>query len=134
MLRSIRCATALLGVLSGACEVSAQAADAAPPGVAAPVSGAAAWARLVGNTIVGRVAGDSFAEYFDPGGTVRYVDKDGASAGTWTVKADRVCFEFPEEDERSCDAFEVVGTSGTSTDEDGTAVHFEMQPGNSKGL
>ncbi len=132
MSHAFRCAAVLLGLLPAA----AVAQDATPPssGAAAPVTGAAAWARLLGNTIVGRVAGDSFAEYFDPGGSVRYVDKDGVSTGTWAVKGDRVCFAFPEEDERSCDGFEVAGTIGTSTDDDGTAVHFDIQPGNSKGL
>ncbi len=114
----------------------------AAPSTAAPLApappeklvGLVAWERLKGNTIEGRTSGDPFAEYFEAGGGVRYVDKDGLSTGTWSVQKNKVCFDFPEDDDRSCSTFEVTGDAGFSTDDDGSVVRFKIVPGNSKGL
>lgn len=115
--------------------VAAVAADSAVPAPAgAALSGAAAWEALKGNTILGKVAGEDFSDYFDPGGAVRHVDGNGQSAGTWAVQGDKVCLDFPEDDERSCLAFEVTGSTGTAVDDDGTPLRFTVEPGNSKGL
>ena len=95
--------------------------------------GTAAWKALVGNTITGKTSTGTFSEYFDPAGAVRYVDQDGLSAGTWSVQGDRVCVEFPDDDERSCSIFAVTGSEGTS-EEDGNTIRFDVLPGNAKGL
>lgn len=135
------------GLLAGGSGLAAgQSAPAAPPTTAAPeatpaptsspdtVSGAAAWERLKGNTITGKISGQPFSEFFDPAGGVRYVDKDGLSTGTWAVQNAKVCFDFPDDDDRSCSTFTVVGASGSSVDDDGETMHFTIEPGNSKGL
>ena len=112
---------------------AAVAADSvAPAGVA--LSGAAAWEAIKGNTILGKVAGEDFSDYFDPGGAVRHVDGNGQSAGTWAVQGDKVCLDFPEDDERSCLSFEVTGATGTAVDDAGTPLRITVEPGNTKGL
>lgn len=113
---------------------SDQAAASNPADVADTATGTAAWEKLKGNTITGKVTGQSFSEFFDPGGSVRYVDKDGLSTGTWSVQPPKVCFDFPDDDDRSCSVFTVTGSTGTVVDDDGTTVRFTIESGNSKGL
>ena len=113
---------------------AAPSATAAPAPTSGPLTGLAAWERLKGNTIDGKAAGQGFSEYFDPAGGVKYVDKDGPSAGTWAVQNGKVCFDFPEDDDRSCSVFEVNGATGTAKDDDGTVVRFDILAGNAKGL
>lgn len=98
------------------------------------VGGATAWERLKGNTITGKISGQPFSEYFDPAGGVRYVDKDGLSTGTWAVQNAKICFDFPDDDDRSCSTFTVKDKSGSAVDDDGETMHFTIEPGNSKGL
>lgn len=121
---------AAVGLLAGAGLGSAALADSAAP----TLSGAAAWTVLKGNTILGKAAGEDFSDYFDPDGAVRHVDGNGLSAGTWSLQGDKVCLDFPEDDERTCLAFEVTGGAGTAVGDDGTPLRFTVEPGNSKGL
>lgn len=114
----------------------AQTATPAAPADTAPatLTGLAAWERLKGNTVDGKAAGQTVVEFFDPSGSVKYVDKDGLSTGTWAVQKDKVCFDFPDEDDRTCTTFEVTGSSGTAVDDDGETLKFSILPGNAKGL
>ncbi len=118
--------------------VAAQTAvPSSPPSSPAPadsVTGAAAWERLKGNTITGKVGGQPFTEFFEGGGGVKYADKDGLSTGTWAVQGSKVCFDFPDDDDRSCSTFTVTGSSGSAVDDDGTTTRFDVETGNSKGL
>lgn len=128
-------AVVLAGGTGFAAGQDAPAAPPATPEVAAEsVSGAAAWERLKGNTITGKAGGQAFSEFFDPVGGVRYVDKDGLSTGTWAVQNAKVCFDFPDDDDRTCSAFTIKGASGSAVDDDGETMHFAIEPGNSKGL
>ncbi|UDL95045.1 hypothetical protein LGH83_01925 [Lichenihabitans sp. PAMC28606] len=104
------------------------------PSAAEKLTGLSAWKALVGNTISGRSGDEMFSQYFDAGGKVRYVDQNGLSTGTWAVQGERVCFDFPEDDDHSCSAFEVTGSSGSAIDQDGAAIKFDITSGNSKGL
>ncbi len=123
---------AAAGLLAGA-GLWGAAADTAPP-APATLSGAAAWAAIKGNTVAGKAAGEDFSDYFDPGGAVRHVDGNGLSAGTWALQGDKVCLDFPDDDERTCLFFEVTGAAGTAVGDDGTPMRFTVEPGNSKGL
>lgn len=131
---------ALALLAAAACPAAAQTANPEPPAAAAAppppdsVTGTAAWDRLKGNTITGKASGQTFSEFFDPAGGVRYVDKDGLSTGTWTLQSAKVCFDFPEDDDRSCSTFTIKGAAGFSVDDDGETMHFSIEPGNSKGL
>ena len=129
---------AALAACTGSAHAETPTAPSVTAGAVAPGTekrtGMAAWDALKGNTITGRSAGETYSEYFDPAGTVRTVDADGLSTGTWAVQNNKVCFDFPDDDEHSCTAFEVTGTSGTATDDDGGVLRFDILPGNSKGL
>jgi hypothetical protein len=127
---------ALMLVVCGGVPVLAQgtAPAAVPPPAPPKLSGPEAWKALVGNTATGSAAGEAFSEYFDPAGGVKYVDKNGVSEGTWALQGNRVCFDFPDEDDHSCSTFEVTGSSGSAIDDDGATIHFQIQPGNSKRL
>lgn len=129
---------AVLALWTGTAHAETATTPSATPGASAPTAdkrtGLAGWEALKGNTITGRSASATYSEYFDPAGAVRLVDADGLSTGTWTVQNNKVCFDFPDDDEHSCTAFEVTGTSGTATEDDGSVLRFDILPGNSKGL
>ncbi len=127
-------ATLIAGALLAGPLAAAQPAPQPAPATPGKLSGAAAWAVLVGNTISGKIAGEDFSDYFDPGGAVRHVDGNGLSAGTWSLQGDKVCLDFPDDDERSCLTLEVEGSAGTALDDDGTPIRFAVETGNSKGL
>ena len=108
-------------------------------GLPAPVSaddalaGAAAWARVTGNTVTGTTPDGPYAELFTPGGDLTIVDSDGKARGRWTLKDAKVCTRIDDEDEE-CRAVEVQGPAGAFTDEGGTRYPFTILPGNPKGL
>ena len=104
------------------------------PASVAKATGAAAWQQVVGNTIIAQARGGGYTEYYAPDGGVTHLDKDGRSKGRWTLEHDRVCFEFPEEDDRSCVTVEMEGSKGTFVDEDAERDAFDVLPGNAKGL
>ena len=140
---SRRPAAAFLAMLlCPALGLPARAQGAAPAPATPPVAaalaekktGAAAWAALVGNTISGSSGAEAFTEFFEAGGGVKYVDKNGPSAGTWALQGAKVCFDFPDDDDRTCSAFEVTGSTGTAVDDDGTTARFDILTGNAKGL
>ena len=107
------------------------AADEAPT---ASIDGNAAWQALVGNTIVVTSKSGSYMEYFQPDGTIRHVDQDGKAVGRWSLGDGKVCLDFPDEDDRTCVAPHVSGTTGSFADQDGAKDQFEILPGNPKGL
>ena len=104
------------------------------PAAPSRMTGPAAWKTLVGNTIVASSKGGSYTEFFASDGTVKHVDSDGLSKGKWALQGDKVCFDYPEEDDRSCVSLEVTGTKGVFVDEDGTKDLFDVMPGNAKNL
>lgn len=136
LVRASAVAAALLvaGARASGAETAPPPAVPDPPAAGRTLSGAAAWAAIVGNTIDGRVAGREFSDYFDREGAVRHIDGNGSSAGTWALQGDRVCLDFPDDDERNCLTFEVTGTTGSALDDDGDPIRFTVVPGNSKGL
>ena len=76
-------------------------------------TGLAPGSALVGNTIDGQVGRrQSFAEYFDAGAAPSNTStRTALSTGTWAVTGNKVCFDFPDDDDRSCPNFEVTGNS-----------------------
>ena len=106
-------------------------ADDPPP---AKTEGAAAWKALVGNTIVTTSKSGAYTEFYGPDGAVLHVDSDGKSKGTWTLQGEKVCFDFPDEDDHSCVTMQVTGATGVFTDTDGSKDVFDILPGNAKNL
>ncbi len=99
-----------------------------------PLSGSEAWAAMLGNTIAGTTPDGDFTEFFNADGSFVHVDRDGRAAGHWSLKEQRVCFSYPDEDEVECRRPELEGRHGAFMDTDGTRYAFELLPGNPKGL
>ena len=99
------------------------------------LQGAAAWGKIVGNTVVAKTgAGASYTDFYGTDGTVRHRDGDGATSGQWTEQGDGVCFDYPDDDDRVCVKVTVTGATGTFMDPDGATDAFTILPGNAKGL
>ena len=75
-----------------------------------------------------------YTEFYASDGTVKHLDRDGKATGKWSLEGDKVCFEFPEEDDRSCVTVQVEGTKGAFVDEDAAKDSFDIMPGNAKNL
>lgn len=112
-------------MLFGASAVAAQEAALAGP---------AAWQKLVGNTVVVTTKGGSYTEFYEADGTLRRLDGDGPASGRWSQDGDRVCFDYPDDDDRVCLQVSVQGPSGRFTDADGTGDAFQILPGNARSL
>ncbi len=98
-----------------------------------PVSGDAAWNRVVGNTVAGTTPDGPYSEFFAPDGRLRIVDADGAAGGRWTWRDGRLCTAVDDEEEE-CRTLTVMGTRGALTDDTGNRYPFDILPGNPKGL
>lgn len=112
-------------------------ASAAPAAAAAPrrLTGLDAWNALVGNTIAGKNSdGDPLFEFYTKDGVVKQLDDDETATGKWSVKAGKVCFEFPDDDEETCYKVTVDGNVATFTDDDGSGKRYEILTGNPKRL
>lgn len=108
----------------------------APQG-AAPrrLTGLAAWNALVGNTITGKNDDDvEIVELFRRDGTSRLLIGNKIQTGKWAVKGQKVCFEYPTDDEETCYGLEVSGAIATFTEDDGSGRRYTILPGNPKAL
>ena len=97
------------------------------------LTGAAAWARVVGNTVTGTTPDGPYSELFAADGGLTIVDSDGKAGGRWELKGDRICTRVDDEDEE-CRSLEVQGAAGAFVDENGSRYAFTILPGNPKGL
>lgn len=102
----------------------------APPGL---LTAAAAWNRIVGNTVSGTTPDGPYSEFFAPDGRLMIVDNDGKAGGRWTLRDARVCTQVDDDDEE-CRNVEVTGSTGAFVDEAGSRYPFDIVAGNPKGL
>lgn len=100
------------------------------PTAAQKMTGVAAWARLVGNTVTGKVGGADYTDYYLADGTVKSLEDSKLSTGKWTLEGLNVCFASP----RRCYAIEVVGDVATFTPRTGDAYRVNILQGNAKNL
>ncbi|MGI3902589.1 MAG: hypothetical protein ACRYGP_32705 [Janthinobacterium lividum] len=98
-----------------------------------PLTGAAAWERIVGNTVSGTTPDGPYAELLRADGSFTIVDNDGKGAGRWTLRDGKLCTQADDEEEE-CRSLSVLGKDGTFIDEAGSRYAFEIVPGNPKGL
>lgn len=118
-----------------ACLVALAAAAPCRADDVAPLKGAAAWQKLVGNTVVARTStGASYTDYYAADGTVRHQDGDGSADGQWRADGDAVCFDYPDDDDRFCVQVTVAGATGTFADAGGATDTFTILPGNARHL
>ena len=103
------------------------------PTTSAPLTGVAAWAALIGNTVVGKVDGKDYVDYYLADGTVKTMEGSQLSTGKWSLEGMQVCFKYPRE-ERDCYTLEVVGKVVTFKGKDGTGLRFDILDGNAKNL
>jgi hypothetical protein len=129
-----------LAAATGARADSPTFAQATPPAQPAPqpapatkLTGMAAWSALVGNTVVGKLEGKDFADYYLPDGTVKSMVESQIVTGRWSLEGDRICFAYPDEP-RECYGMEVTGETATFTDRSGTGIRVQILKGNAKNL
>ncbi len=108
---------------------------ASAPAAAARLTGAAAWATLIGNSVSGKNEdGDALTEYYLANGTVKQLVDDEVATGKWVLRGNDVCFEFPDDDDETCYKLVVDGNIATFTDEDGAGRRYTVEKGNPKKL
>ena len=95
------------------------------------LTGMAAWAVLVGNTVVGKIEGKEFADYYLADGTVKSLVDSQLATGKWSLEGDKICFVYPDEP-KECYAMEVVGEDATFTDNAGAGIRAKIMKGNAK--
>jgi hypothetical protein len=126
----------------GSCGASAQGvlrlAQAAPAPETTPsgqtLTGLAAWSQLVGNSITGQEDGNTLVEYYAPDGTAKSMLGNEISSGKWVLVGETICFQYTDQKEMECYKLEVMGSTATFTDQQGTGSRYEILKGNPKGL
>ena len=103
------------------------------PAATAPLTGLAAWALLVGNTVVGKIDGKDYVDHYMADGTVKTMEGSALSTGKWSLEGPQVCFKYPRE-QRDCYTMEVVGKVVTFKGKDGAGLRFDILDGNPKNL
>jgi hypothetical protein len=116
----------------GAARGSPTATLSAPPG-SAKLTGSDAWKAVVGNTIVGRRDDQDFADYYSPDGRIVSLDGSEIEIGSWELRGDQVCTNYPSEG-KECYHIDVLGDTATFVDEDGIVFHGTILKGNPKNL
>ena len=100
----------------------------------APSAADAGFKALVGATIVGRDGeGQPALTYFAENGDVKRVDGETAAVGEWTLRGEKVCFEFDDADEETCYRVSVQGDMATFTAQDGAARAYQVLEGDATG-
>ena len=102
---------------------------------AAPVklTGAAAWAKVIGNTFSGKSDGEEEFEFVTPDGKLKSLSGTTVETGKWRMDGERVCLSYPSDDE-NCFTVEVFEDNVTFLDKSGSGDRWKILPGNPKGL
>lgn len=67
----------------------------APSGSAIP---AAQLQQAFANTThIGTYEGETFAEFYEPNGTILYLGDNGTETGSWVIRGDKACFAYPSD-------------------------------------
>ncbi|WP_406856496.1 hypothetical protein ABEG18_02375 [Alsobacter sp. KACC 23698] len=108
-------------------------AQAAP--AAGKLTGLAALNAVIGNTVSGKNAdGDAGVWFYDKKGAVKQLVDDEITVGKWAIKGEKICEEYPEDDEETCYTVDVSGNVATFADEDGNGRRYTIAAGNAKNL
>lgn len=106
--------------------------------IAAPetarLTGDAAWAKLVGNSITGMYNGGLLVDAYLPGNIVKTKSNDGVQTGRWGLVNGKACFQYEPEPQATCYDVAVDGSDVTYVDPDGESLHFTLTPGIPPGL
>jgi hypothetical protein len=113
----------------------ASAPSNAAPSATKSLTGFEAWAKLVGNTVVGKNPdGDPLYEYYLSNGSVKQWFDGKVTTGKWNLKGKNICFKFPDDDDETCYGLQVSDNIVIFIDESGTKTRYELFPGNAKKL
>ncbi len=97
------------------------------------LTGVAAWSKLVGNTVVARVDGKDYVDYYMADGTIKALEDSKLTTGKWTLEGLNVC--FAARGSRECYAVEVADDVATFTPRGGGAGYrVNILQGNAKNL
>ena len=92
----------------------------------------------IGNTAFGVGAKHSWAEYYQPDGTIRGRTDDGTNdgpyRGKWTVSGSEMCFNYDDSGDVGCWAISVEGDEITYSKEGDHDVKGTLLKGNPKNL
>jgi hypothetical protein len=97
------------------------------------LTGIAAWSKLVGNTVVGRIDGKDYVDYYLADGTVKALEDSKLTTGKWTLEGLNVC--FAHRGPKECYAVEVADDVATFTPRGGGAAYrVKVLQGNPRNL
>lgn len=116
-------------------------AKSVPPSIGAIVpptpthlTGDAAWAKLVGNSISGSYNGQFLTDAYLPDNTVKSRIGGEITTGRWGLVDGRICFQYQPEPQATCYAVAVDGDDVAYTDDEGEVFHFALAPGIPPGM
>ncbi|MGY3582113.1 hypothetical protein ACVIGB_000964 [Bradyrhizobium sp. USDA 4341] len=96
----------------------------------AKLTGGAAWAKLVGNSLSGMYDGKMLVDAYMPDGTVKSKLGDTVQTGRWGLVDNKVCFQYaPEETQATCYSIEMDGSAVTLTSPEGENILLSMGQG-----
>jgi len=97
---------------------------------ARPLSGPEISTAISGNTI----KAPTFAEYYDPDGSIRGLEGEEKYTGSWHVDGDKLCVDFPRHDFKDC-VWVALGTDGEYSFMNGRQTNLRtIVAGNPDGL
>lgn len=108
--------------------------EAVVPPASSLLTGDAAWAKLVGNSISGMYNGSFLVDAYLPDNTVKSKVNGEVQTGRWGIVDGKVCFQYPPETQATCYDVAVDGSEVTYTDSEGEASHFTLASGIPAGL
>lgn len=123
------------GAAPGGSSTAPQAAMTPPPaGDAKSLTGGEAWLSVVGNTLTGKIDGETFFELYRKDGTLTLMEGSELTKGKWTLEGEKVCFKYPDED-KDCFTVTRVGNEVTlGGGGKGKGLRLTLLPGNPKNL
>jgi hypothetical protein len=105
----------------------------APDALAEKLTGFAAWSKLVGNTVTGKVDGKEHVEYYMDNGTVKALEDSKLHTGKWVLEGANVCFTF-QGSGKQCYVIEVTDDVATFSSKSHGAYRLNIVKGNAKKL
>ena len=84
--------------------------------------------------MTGTIGSAPYFAYYDPDGSVRMLVGSDKTAGKWAIDGDKLCEEYPDDEDETCYHLELDANGAVMTDEDGTVYKIEIIPGNPKQL
>jgi len=94
------------------------------------LTGFAAWSKVMGNTVTGKVDGKDLVEYYTNDGVAKHLEGGSKiSTGKWVLEGNNVCFTYPGAG-KECYVIEVVDDIATYTSKTHGGFRVTIVPGN----